>query len=31
MFYISDTVAYAWFHATGAANTAHNNKCWAVQ
>jgi len=28
MFYIFDTVAYVWFHATSAANTAHNKKCW---
>jgi len=29
MFYIFVTVACVWFHATGAANTAHY-KCYAV-
>jgi len=27
MFYIVVTVAYVWAHATGAANTVHNNCC----
>jgi len=31
MFCIVVTVAYVWSHATGAAHTAHSNKCCAVQ